>query len=290
MRKLFLVSTLFSTALISFGQSVHVGLFGGVSNYQGDLVDKPFVARFMKPAVGLTAAYEVSDNILLRAGFTYAAITGDDKYNTKTYLQERNLNFTSTITEFSVVGDFSLFNLYEKKWTPYIFGGVALFHFNPYTTDAAGQRAYLKPLSTEGQGLSNYPDNKPYSLTQLSLPFGGGFRYAISDDVRLGLEMGIRKTFTDYLDDLSTNYADEADLLAARGQLAVDLAYRGDEVPSGNPAYPTKGAQRGGAEQKDYYYFTGLTLSFRLGGGDGGSGGFKAGSKRKNYGCPKVPY
>jgi hypothetical protein len=287
MRKLFLLNILSLSVFFSFSQSVHVGLFGGISNYQGDLVDKPFVGRFMKPAVGLTVAYEVSDHFQLRGGFTYAGLEGDDKYNTKTYLQDRNLNFKTSLTEFSVVGDLSLFNLYERKWTPYVFGGVALFHFNPYTEDGSGQRIYLKPLSTEGQGLQQYPDSKPYSLTQLSLPFGGGFRYAISDDVRLGVEMGIRKTFTDYLDDLSTNYVDQNDLLAERGQVAVDLAYRGDEVPNGNSVYPAKGSQRGGAEQKDYYYFTGLTLSFRL--GDDGSS-MRSGGKGKNFGCPKVQY
>jgi len=290
MQKFLMSTSLLFGSLFSFSQSFHVGLFGGISNYQGDLVDKPFVGRFIKPADGLTAAYELSDNFAVRAGFTYAGIAGDDKYNTKTYLQARNLNFQSSLTEFSLVADVSLFSLYERKWTPYVFGGLAVFHFNPYTTDASGQRVYLKPLSTEGQGLPNYPDNKPYALTQLSLPFGGGFRYALSDDIRLGIEMGIRKTFTDYLDDLSTNYADEADLWAARGQQAVDLAYRGDEVANGNPSYPAKGAQRGGATQKDYYYFTGLTLSFRLGSGNGGSSFGKGGGKRNNYGCPKVPY
>ncbi len=288
MRKFQLIILSIFSYFISYSQSMHIGLFGGISNYQGDLVDKPFVGRFIKPAFGLTAAYELSDRIQVRGGFTFASITGDDKYNTKTYLQERNLNFTSNISELSLVGDLSLFNLYERKWTPYVFGGVALFHFNPYTTDAGGNRVYLKPLSTEGQGLSQYPDSKPYALTQLSLPFGGGFRYAFNDDIRLGVEMGIRKTFTDYLDDLSTNYVDQNDLLTARGQQAVDLAYRGDEVPGGNPAYPAKGAQRGGALQKDYYYFTGLTLTFRFGGGNGSN--LPRGSKHQNFGCPKAPY
>ena len=87
------------------------------------------------------------------------------------------------------------------------------------------------------------------------------------------------------MDDVSTNYADPADLLRERGQLSLDLSYRGDEVPGGNPAYPDKGAQRGGSDYKDWYYLTGLNISFRLGGGGGGYGGtYKNG--RKGYGCP----
>jgi hypothetical protein len=183
-----------------------------------------------------------------------------------------------------LLGEFNVFNLYNIKWTPYFFGGVAVFKFNPYTFDENNEKTYLQPLSTEGQGIEGY-SVKPYKLTQLSLPFGGGIKYAFSDRVRLGVELGIRKTFTDYLDDVSTNYAGEDDLLAARGAQAVALAYRGDEVSNGNPDYPEKGAMRGGAENLDLYYFTGLHLTFRLGGGGGGI--FK-GSGKKGYGCPIV--
>ncbi len=55
----------------------------------------------------------------------------------------------------------------------YVFGGVALFHFDPYVMDS-GEKVFLKPLSTEGQGLAEYPDRKAYSLTQFTLPFGAG--------------------------------------------------------------------------------------------------------------------
>ncbi|HVG11800.1 MAG TPA: DUF6089 family protein, partial [Flavisolibacter sp.] len=191
----------------------------------------------------------------------------------------RNLNFESKISEFSLLGEFNVFNLENIRWTPYAFGGIAIYHFNPSTFDSSGIKYYLQPLSTEGQGLPGY-DTKPYALTQFAVPFGGGIKYAISDNVRLGFEVGMRKLFTDHLDDVSTSYADAADLLAAKGPKAVELAYRGDEAPSGNPQYPAKGAQRGGATQKDWYYFTGLHLTFRLNsGGGGGKGGF---------GCPTV--
>lgn len=266
-------------------QSLHVGVFGGISNYQGDLVDKLFNSRFSKGATGITAGYELTEHWTVRGGFTFTKLTGDDKYNPKTYLQARNLSFSSSIAELSVVGEYATFDLNEKRWTPYLFGGVALFHFNPYTFDLAGSKIYLKPLSTEGEGLTGY-GLKPYSLTQLALPFGGGFRYALSDDIRVGLELGIRKLFTDHLDDVSGNYAGEADLLRERNPLAAAYAYRGDEVPSGNPVYPEKGAQRGGALQKDWYYMTGLTLSFRL--GNNGTG-FSNHGKRRGYGCPASP-
>ena len=267
-----------------FSQSFHIGLFVGISNYQGDLTDKFYVGKLTKPAIGLTGMYDVSDRVSIRAGLTFAKIAGADQYLSKDYLRARNLSFESNITEFSLLGEFNVFNLNSIRWTPYVFGGLAVFKFNPYTYDTTNTKYYLKPLSTEGQGLEQYPESKPYSLTQFAIPFGGGIKYAISDRVRLGLELGFRKTFTDYLDDVSTNYVDAADLLAARGPKAVELAYRAGELPGGDPTYPTKGSQRGGANQQDIYYFTGLHLTYRLGGGDG----FMGGGNKRGLGCPVI--
>jgi hypothetical protein len=75
------------------------------------------------------------------------------------------------------------------------------------------------------------------------------------------LELGYRKLFTDYLDDVSTEYVDQATLLAAKGQTAVDLAYRGDEVGAGS--YPSAKTPRGGAKEKDGYYYMALTVTVR---------------------------
>jgi hypothetical protein len=283
MRK-FLVAGFLFLSFLSNAQ-VHLGLFGGIANYQGDLINSAYVGKLTRVAAGITGEYEVSSHLSLRAGFTFAQIAGDDEFNTKDYLKLRNLSFESNIVELSLVAQYYTFSFDNKRWSPYVFGGLAVYHFNPYILTVDDEKIFLPPLSTEGQGLSGY-DNKRYSLTQFALPFGFGAKYAINDNIRIGAEFGLRKLFTDYLDDVSTNYADENDLRTQRGDLSANLAYRGDEVAGGNPAYPAKGAQRGGAEQKDWYYLTGLTLSFRL--GNGGSGLFSGGGKGK-YGCPKVP-
>jgi hypothetical protein len=269
----FLVSII---TLPSFSQ-VRLGIFGGLSNYQGDLTDKPY--KSSKTAFGLTASFPISQRFSIRTGLTLGKIAGADSLSDRPELIARNLSFQSKITEFSVMGEYNIFNIEDIRWTPYVFGGLALFHFNPFTYDSNQTKVYLQPLSTEGQGLQGYPE-KPYKLTQLSIPFGAGVKYAISDRVQIGLEVGLRKTFTDFLDDVSGGYADPADLLAGKGQQSVDLSYRGDEV--GDPTYPVKGFTRGNPKAKDYYYFSGLHLSFALGGGEGRSSG------RGGYGCPKV--
>ena len=270
------------------GQLVHVGVAGGLANYNGDLLDKLYAKKITNGFIGLTVHYELQDQILIRGSYNFARVNGSDIYSEKPELVLRNLSFESAISEFCVVGEYYLFNLYERRFSPYGFIGLGIFHFNPYSYDSTGRKVFLKPLSTEGQGI--YPDKKEYSLWQPTIPFGGGVKFAITENLRIGLEIGIRKIFTDYLDDVSKSYPNSNDLLAARGQTAVDFAYRGDEVPGGDPVFPTKETQRGGAEQKDIYYFTGLNISFRPSFGGGGGGGRSRGfGKNSKFGCPKVP-
>jgi len=293
MRRFWLLGSLIVLNLASFSQKIHVGVFGGLSAYNGDLTDKIFPKKVTNGAIGVTVNYEWMEQLMIRAGYTYTVVGGADRFSTNDSLIARNLAFETKINEFSLVGEYYFFNLNDQKFSPYVFGGLAVFHFNPYAFNGSTQKIFLQPLSTEGQGLSQYPDRKPYSLTQLALPFGGGIKYAFTDNLRLGLELGIRKLFTDYLDDVSTTYVNPSDLLAAKGQLAVDMSYRGDELAGGNQNYPAKGSQRGGATHKDLYYFLGLHLTYRLGGGDSGGGGGYSGhrfkSSKRSYGCPNVP-
>ena len=275
---------------IVFAQRFHIGVFGGLAAYNGDLTSKIFPKKVTNGAIGITGNYELTDNIMLRGGYTYTVVGGADRFSSKPELVGRNLSFETSISEFSFVGEYYLLNLYENRISPYVFAGLALYHFNPYAFSGTTEKIYLKPLSTEGQGLPGYADRKPYSLTQAAIPYGAGVKFAVTDNLHLGIELGLRKLFTDYLDDVSTSYADPADLLAAKGQLSVDMSYRGDDV--GNPAFPAKGVQRGSSKHKDTYYFTGLHLTYRLGGNNGGGnlfGGSRKGNKNST-GCPVNVY
>lgn len=265
------------------GAQWQVGLSGGFANYHGDLTDKVYLPALTKAMVGGHLRYELSPRIMLRGGLSLAKVAGHDQYSGKKSLRNRNFSFESRIYEASLVAEVHTFRMDDKRLSPYIFGGLALFHFNPYTFDSQNSLYYLQPLSTEGQGLPGYATT-PYALNQWAVPFGGGMRFNVSERIILGAEIGMRQTFTDHLDDVSTTYADAADLLQYRGPAAVALAYRSDEVPGGNPVYPAKGAQRGGAKYKDYYYFTSLSISFRMGNGRR----FGSDSKKSGYGCPTV--
>jgi len=167
------------------------------------------------------------------------------------------------ISEWNLLAEYNLLDLRQHKLTPYIFAGIAVYHFNPYSHDSTGRKVYLRPLSTEGEGLSEYPGRKPYALTQFAIPMGGGIKFRISDRVTLAYEIGLRKLFTDYLDDVSTRYVSQATLLAARGPEAVEMAYRGDEI-KGGASYPPDGTVRGNPKHKDWYYMSGLRVTIAL--------------------------
>lgn len=285
MKRLFFVCALGSISVICFAQNLHVNVFGGVSNYQGDIQESRFTFSQARLAGGIGVSYELTEQLLLRAGFNRGKITADDKLNNRNH--ERNLNFTSTLSEGNLMGEYYFRNLYKYSFSPYVFGGVAIYHFDPYTKDSLGAKYFLKPLSTEGQGFLSGVDN--YKLTQFALPFGAGLKFALSNNVRVGFEIGMRKLFTDYLDDVSTNYVDQNLLLANRGAKAVELAFRGGELKNGD-TYPEGGIQRGGANAKDWYYFSGINCSFRLAPGNGNGGGGRLGKVRKSsrskMGCP----
>jgi hypothetical protein len=283
MRKIILITVLSISAFSIQAQKFHVTVFGGFSNYQGDLQDKRFTLDQAHPAFGAGILYEITERWYGRANVTFGKVSGDDKNNSRNAV--RNLNFSSPITDIHLGLEYSILSPYEHSLVPYVFAGISRYSFNPSTSDTNGRKVFLKPLSTEGEGF--YQGRKNYKLAQFAIPFGGGVRFSFSEKVRLAFEVGLRKTSNDYLDDVSTTYIDQNILLANRGQQAVDLAYRGDELKTGL-AYPADGSQRGSARSKDWYYFSGVTLSIRLNGN--GNGGNGSGGGRSKIGCPTNIY
>lgn len=269
---------------------LHLTLFGGATNYQGELQGRTFTFNQSNLGIGVGLKYDLTPHFAIRTGLQYGTIEGSDAQNSDAKLRPRNLSFQSRILEGNLLLEYTLFNMEDKKISPYLFAGVGVYHFNPFAFDSLGNKIFLKPLSTEGQGLSVYPDRKEYKLTQFSIPFGGGIKFRISNNVILGYEIGLRKTFTDYLDDVSTRYVDNFVLAQERGMKAVEMSYRGGELKDGNPTYPAVDELRGNSKTKDWYYFQGLTLTIGIGGTGNGGGGWGGGGGRGKTGCPRNVY
>jgi hypothetical protein len=128
----------------------------------------------------------------------------------------RNLNFESNISEGALLVEVQPLNIFidwpardrmPPRYSPYLLGGIGYFSFNPQTK--LGNRMIdLHDLHTEGQGFAEYPDRKEYSLNQMNIPLGFGFKYEVHPLFNVRAEFLYRKLFTDYLDDLSTTYID----------------------------------------------------------------------------------
>ncbi|HRD44683.1 MAG TPA: DUF6089 family protein [Ferruginibacter sp.] len=258
MKKYITLWLLVALCVKAYPQKFFTTFFVGASSYNGDLGGSNLFLRNARPAWGLGFMNEINDRMFIRADFTYGKIRGDDKLGDKN--KSRNLSFQSNIAEFSLAFEYSLFNLYDYKVSPYFYAGAAVFQFKPTTHDKSGNYIILPDYNTEGQGF--YKDRKPYKLRQFAIPLGGGLMWAITDNKRIGVVFGFRKTFTDYIDDVSTTYVSAATLSQHYGNGAVAIAWRGDEI--NGAAYPAEGSVRGNPKSKDAYFFSGLSLRVRL--------------------------
>lgn len=245
-----------------FNRYSELGLFGGVSYYMGEL--NPGKQFFMvRPGGGLVYRYNTSRRFAWEIHGLYGSVQAEDARSGKDNQVMRNLSFRSQIIEFAGLLHFNFFNYEignpETPATPYIFGGIGLFRFNP-KADFQGEWIALQPLGTEGQGSPVYADRKQYSLMGANIPFGFGVKFHAFNRLGFSLEWGLRKTFTDYLDDVSTTYADPDVLFATHGELAALLADRSLV----NPGKINTGRQRGNSTNKDWYSFAGLTITYKI--------------------------
>jgi len=265
-----------------------VGLGLGPVFFLGDLggaagIGRTFIKDIDYPLTklskGLFIGVSPREWIGFRVAFNTGVLEGDDKEapnkggDEVTRLQ-RNLNFTTRIWEAYGAVEFypSVFlEQYEDlkgKLRPYGIVGFGVYHFNPKTQDNSGNWVALQPLHTEGQGFPEYPDRKVYKLTQMEIPMGFGFKYYLKENMFIGLEVLHRKLFTDYVDDVSTNYIDpiyfSQHLSPANAALARQLNYRGTYSWATTRPSSIVGEKRGDPKQNDAYFSTILRLGWRL--------------------------
>lgn len=262
--KRFLLSFILALPYIVQAQDHHeVGLTVGVANYYGDLQPKLFPSNSYRPMAGVVYKFFMNPRVGLRFGFNYANLTAADSLSSIATNRARNLSFATHLFEVhgGIEFNFLPVEILRMKVSPYVFGGLSVFYFNPYAKDSAGNKVFLRPLSTEGEGLPMYPDRKQYSLVNFAFPFGGGMKFFIGKTIMLSAEIGFRYTNTDYLDDVSKTYVNLDTLAAYKGQLAKQMAFRGNTVPGWDGNYPNYGFQRGDSKSNDWYWFGNLTAT-----------------------------
>lgn len=262
--------------------SLDLGIFAGGSNYTGELTNfKFFEPRGTHFAAGLLTRYNVNNRLTFKISATRGKISGYDKwYSDIEKNRLRNLHFESVLWDFTSGVDINLRTLDRRKqrgFVPYFTTGLSVFKYNPqaqffydknsphntgtngYETLASrdGEWVNLQNLSTEGQQTAEYNELKRYSLTQVAIPIGLGLKCYMSKSWMVALEYTVRKTFTDYMDDVSGKYAEP---------FFIESQYTAMASAMADPAATLHetGSLRGNPNNKDWYSIFGLSLTYRL--------------------------
>lgn len=261
MKRCFLLLLPLLLGAAAMAQVSELGITGGTTFYIGDINPTRYYPKHTHLAGGLMYRYNINDRYALRLQGLYGKLEAWDQDSPDPLHRLRNVGFRTNLFEASGLLEINFFKYRgtakdSHKWTPFVFGGLCYFHFNPQ--NQLDDTWYdLQPLGTEGQTLGG---GQPYSLNQIGLPFGVGLKLALSAKVDVQLEWGLRRTWTDYIDDVGGTYADNALLTEQAGPLTALLA---DPSPLRSTGFNT-GRARGDAQTKDWYQYTGLTISLLL--------------------------
>lgn len=194
--------------------------------------------------------------------FNIGMLKGNDALTNEVIRNSRNLHFRSLVLELSQRLEVILLAnekfgaryrikglkfMRDRNDQLYLFGGVGVNYFNP-KAQFNGSWVALRPLKTEGQGLSGGPGE--YLPVTLTIPMGVGFRMGINRMWRIGIEATYVKTFSDYIDDVSGEYYDPSALAA---QVGTESAYLSNPSVE-NSTWFAPGQQRGDNQNDAYFY------------------------------------
>ncbi len=245
----------------------------GMSNYLGEMggkeqIRRDFVAdlkiRQTRWVISGFGRYKVHPSISIKGALSYGRIEGADSLSTNPGRAGRNLHFRNDLLELAFTGEFYFYQItdlgqsyrFNKDLRAYAFVGLAGLYQNP-KAQYNGDWISLQPLRTEAQ-------DKPYSRFQVSIPTGIGISYTYHRYHRISWDLGWRTTFTDYLDDVSTTYADPSDL---PNPTSIAMANQSLKAYMDDPSLPhpnnyEPGNKRGDPTHNDSYIFSTISYSY----------------------------
>ena len=275
----FAQTTNFTTSDYWKSQKKEIGFGIGVSNLLGDLggldrigtdyspVDLEFTLT--RPSAHIYYKYRIRPWILCNTIITYAMLKGDDQLTNEPARHYRNFRIRTHLIEISEHLELVVYNNEHygarhkirglkghknKNSIFYIFSGISAFVYIPQA-QYNGSWTNLRPLNTEGQGLPGGPID--YGLFNIGIPFGVGYKLGIDEIWRINFELSYTKTFTDYLDDVSSFYYDNDLIRTNYGDMAADLA---DPSSGIYPGWTAHGQMRGDKKHKDAYLLFNVSL------------------------------
>lgn len=263
-----------------YRNSFHISL--GATNFLGevggrDQIGSPFLWDLeivaTRPSIQIGYGYNITEDITLMINGAWGILTGADSLTKEPFRHNRNITFKSNLWELALIGRYKIlqeetagkrYKLRKVRGKKaFVFGiwveaGLGFFFFEP-KAQYKGRWYKLRTLSTEGQGIK--PGTKPYKNYSFAIPLNFGFTYSL--DIKNRIELGVswRKTFTDYIDDTSTEYYDKEQIRAYKGDVAAYFS---------NPCICTEdwqkwstkpGQQRGDPKDKDAYVLLYITYT-----------------------------
>ena len=233
-------------------QTWEIGVAAGAAGYMGDL-NNSNPLKVSGVAVGGFVKRNFNGYLSLKFNYTFGTIAGADSTSHDLQQRERNLSFATKINEFALISEFNFFHYIPEagrnKFTPYIYLGISALDYNP-TAVYNGTRYALRPLMTEGE-------TKPYPTVAVSFPYGAGVKYNIAGKFTLAADIGYRNPGTDYLDDVSSYYADKGKLSSPTAVALSDRTGERTGLYTGSA-----GSQRGDLSPHDTYFFTQLSITY----------------------------
>lgn len=246
-----------------FDRSKELGIALGTAYYLGELNPYRHFGGDLKISAGLIYRDNLNKRWTIRGSIIYSTLGASDSESTDPMAINRNLSFRNTLVEGAVGVELNYFDYQisdeRNAISPYLFLCLAMYNMKP-EAEYNGYWYELQPLGTEGQGTSAGKDK--YKTAGMALPFGFGLKANIAHFMSLSLELGFRKTWSDYIDDVSTVYANPGVLAEENGRLALLLADKSLEQSGINGN--NEGFQRGDPGNKDWYSFAHIVLSFRI--------------------------
>lgn len=250
-----------------FDQSKELGLAVGTAYYKGDLIPEGHLQGRLSSGLGAYYRHNFNGRVSLRVNYFRGRIEAWDSDSNNPWQRNRNLHFRNDITEFSSWVEINY--LEHRLGNPgdrlsaFLFLGLGMYSHMP-EAQLEGNWIALQPLDTEGQGTTwgTARGLESYATSGLSIPIGFGFKANIGPFTAFSFDWGVRKTWNDYLDDVSGFYADRAVLLSERSELTVLLADRSIEHEGGE--LNQAGIQRGDDSRSDVFAFLSASISFRI--------------------------
>jgi len=258
---MFYKKTLLAIILSSFfagkssAQVWEVGLQAGGAGYMGDL-NPTNPLKISGLSFGGFVKANFDPNWALSFNYNNGKIKADDAKSDNEQFRQRNLSFSNSLNEVSLLVDFNFFDYFSgggyARFSPYLYTGVGAVLFNP-KTKYQGDVYELASYQTEGV---------EYKKMALSIPFGFGIKYNFKNNWTVMSNIGYRNAYTDYLDDVSGTYIDPAKYSTDPSirPMQVVLSDRSGEN-TGN-YIGGKGVQRGDFRKRDTYMFVGIGITY----------------------------